>query len=109
MMNASSTSAVLFTSILLALTWNFVKDFSIVEFVKRDREMPISKVDTRNSIALVWLMRYACPQPYHPSKYQAIMDSSFGLVRLHPNGTVDTFPGGFLQTPLSNSSKLQMR
>ena len=73
--------------------------------------MPISKVDTRHTIALVWLIRYACPQPYHPSKYQAIMGSCFSLVRPHPNGTVDTFPGRFLQTPLkkSNSSKLQMR
>ena len=71
--------------------------------------MPIGNVDTRNTIALVWLIRYACVQPYHPSKYQAIMGSCFGLVRPHPNGTVDTFPGGFLQTPLSNSSKLQMR
>ena len=71
--------------------------------------MKISKVDTRNTIALVWLIRNACPQPNHPSKYQAIMGSCFGLVRPHRNGSVDTFPGGFLQTPLSNHSKLQMR
>ena len=71
--------------------------------------MKRSKVDTRNTIALVWLIRNACPQPYHPSKYQAIMGRCFGLVRPHQNGSVDTFPGGFLQTPLSNRSKLQMR
>ena len=67
--------------------------------------MAISKVDT---IALVWLIRYACAQPYHPSNIKqslAAVLAPLGLIRMAQY--VDTFPGGFLQTPLS--CKLQIR
>ena len=70
--------------------------------------MAMSKVDTRNTIALVWLRRYACAQPYHPSNIKqswAAVLALLGLIRM--TQYVDTFPGGFLQAPLS--SKLQMR
>mgnify|MGYP000143915819 CR=1 FL=1 len=70
--------------------------------------MAISKVDTRNTIALVWLIRYARAQPYHPSNIKeslAAVLALLGLIRMAQY--VDTFPGGLLLTPLS--SKLQMR
>ena len=70
--------------------------------------MVMSKVDTRNAIALVWLQRYACAQPYHPSNIKqswAAAVALLGLIRMAQY--VDTFPGRFLQTSLS--SKLQMR
>ena len=70
--------------------------------------MVMSKVDTRNTIPLVWLQRYACAQPYHPSNIKqswAAVVALLGLIQMAQY--VDTFPGGFLQTPLS--SKLQIR
>lgn len=69
--------------------------------------MAISKVDTRNTIALVWLIRYARAQPYRPSNIKeswAAVLALLGLIRMAQY--VDTFPGGLLLTPLS--SKLQM-
>ena len=47
--------------------------------------MVISKVDTRNTIALVWLQRYACAQPYHPSNIKqswAAVVALLGLIRM---------------------------
>ena len=41
------------------------------------------RVDTRYTRAMVWSSPYACAQPYHPGRYQQIMDSCFGHVKGH--------------------------
>ena len=41
---------------------------------------------------------YACAHPYHPGKYQATIDSCFGLVGPHQNDVADTYQGRLFQT-----------
>ena len=57
-----------------------------------------SKVYTAYTGPLVLPLPYACVQPYHLGRYQATMNSCFGLVRLLQLGIADAFRGGVLQT-----------
>ena len=49
-----------------------------------------SKVDKSNISLVVWHSPYTCALPYHPDRYQATMDSCFGLLA----------EAGFIQNPL---------
>ena len=40
---------------------------------------------------VMWPSPCSCAKPYHPGRYQATLDSCFGLLRPHQHGVADTF------------------
>ena len=64
------------------------------EYRLANRAYLISKKDYRARChinAVVWPSPYACAQPYHPGRYQATMDSCFGLISITHLISTDIF------------------
>ena len=62
--------------------------------------MAISKVDTRNTIAPVWLIRCTCAQPYHPSNIKQSRAAVLALLGLMIGTVLRYIPGWVFTNPI---------
>jgi len=88
------------------LAWSLSNPVPLV--IRSQSPSKESKMGTLHCSPVVWPSPYACPQPYHSSRYQTKMDSCFGLVRLRLFSIADNYSSRVLQIPLRGSSALQM-